>query len=306
MKPQTFAPVVLFAYNRADKLENCIKHLEKCREAYDSDLFIFCDGPKRTPDEGVEKVRKFVNKYKSLSKFKSVTVTTQKENRGLASSIIAGVTEIVDIYGKVIVVEDDLIVLPSFLRFLNGGLSYYEDDMNYGSICGFNYPLKKITSYNIDVFATRKADCWGWATWADRWNDGAWKDIDLKGYLNNWKQRLDVEKMEAGLDRLMYLQYKGKIDSWAVRWIYYLYQKGQLTVYPLKSHVINDGFDGSGTHCADGYGANFNVKFSDEIEDIRWEKCAFNSELAKACAVFPRRKLCFYIPETLFYLLRRG
>ena len=304
---ESYAPVVVFAYNREDKIQNCIKSLEKCREAVDTDLFLFCDGAKSDKDrEAVGRVHKFIERYASESRFNCVTVNAREENRGLAASILSGVTEIVNRYGRVIVVEDDLVVLPTFLKFMNGALEYYKDDMNCGSICSFSYPMKELKEYEKDVYFTRKADCWGWATWSDRWNSAKWADTDFLSYLGDRKLRWQFEGLEAGLDRLMYLQYKGKIDSWAVRWIYYLFQKGQLSLYPSISKVINDGFDGSGTHISGGFGKGFNSDYSESSDEFRWEKCQINEKLARACAKFPRRFLPLYVLETVRFMLKRN
>ena len=304
---ESYAPVVVFAYNRADKIRNCIEHLERCPEAPDTELFIFCDGSKGDNDrDAVKSVQKYANQYSAESSFKSVTVSTGDSNRGLAESIISGVTMVVNRYGRVIVVEDDLVVLPTFLKFINGALEYYKDDTNCGSICSFSYPMKELRNYKRDVYFTYKADCWGWATWSDRWNSAKWADTDFGNYLCNRRVRWRFEKLEAGLDRLMYLQYKGKIDSWAVRWIYYLFQKGQLSVYPSISQIINDGFDGSGTHISGGFGKGFNSDYSEKSGEFHWEKCEINEELARACARFPRRFFPLYVLETVRFMLKRG
>ena len=303
-----YAPVVAFAYNRVDKIKKCIEYLEKCIEASESDLYLFCDGAKGAKDKAdVERVHDFVREYESKSLFRNVIVTVQGENKGLAESIITGVTEVVNKHGVAIVVEDDLIVLPSFLKYMNEGLDYYREDLKCGSICSFTYPIKDLRYYDKDVYFTRKADCWGWATWADRWNNAEWIDTDYLSYLSNPHLRRSFERLEAGLDRLMYLQYKGKIDSWAVRWIYYLFLKGQLSVYPSKSQVINDGFDGSGTHIRRGYGSGFNasVECCEELASFKWEECFYNEEIAKKCARFPRRFLPLYMLETIRFMLKK-
>ena len=103
----------------------------------------------------------------------------------------------------------------------------------------------------------------------------------------------------------MYLQYKGRIDSWAVRWVYYLFRQGQLSLYPTGSQVINDGFDGSGTHISSGFGKRFNSSLSDGPAMFKWEDCEVNEELARACARFLRRFLPFYILETVRFMLKR-
>jgi len=303
---QSYAPIVVFAYNRVDKLENCLASLEKCIEASSSDLYLFCDGPKSDKDaDAVAAVHKFAAEYADRKGFRSINVSLQEKNRGLAASIISGVTDVVNKYGKVIVVEDDLVVFPTFLKYLNEGLAYYRNDPVCGSVSAFTYPIKELDKYDGDVYSTYKAECWGWATWADRWDNASWADTDFTGYLSDMSQRRRFESLEAGLDRLMYLQYKGRIDSWAVRWVYHLFKTGRLTVYPAASHVANEGFDGSGTHCANGFGADFNSAASMSSKEFRWIKCELNDKLAKAYARFPRRKLLFYIPETVRYMLKR-
>lgn len=300
------SPVVVFAYNRPEKLDNCLNSLEKCEKAESTMLYVFCDGPKSASDvEMVERVREVAKKHARNSVFKNFSIVTQECNKGLAESVISGVTKIVNEYGSVIVVEDDLVVKPSFLIFLNEGLRFYRDEKDYGSISAFTYPMDCLNKYDMDVFATRKAECWGWATWADRWNDAEWRNVDFKRYFSDVSERIQFEHLEAGLDRLMYLQYKGKIDSWAIRWVFYLFRMNMLTVYPKKSRVANEGFDGSGTHCKDGFGAGFNSWNAGDDFTIRWEKCTVDETLADSYAKFPRRNILLYFFETIMYLIRR-
>ncbi len=303
----SYAPIVVFAYNRVDKLENCLECLERCPEASLSELYLFCDGYKSDNDrDDVLKVHEYANDYYDRSAFLKTHVNIREENAGLAASIISGVTQVISGSGKVIVVEDDLKVLPSFLKFLNEGLEYYANDLRCGSISAFTYPMKCLDHYNSNVYATRKAECWGWATWANRWNEAEWKDIDFLTYFKDLKCRLRFEQLEAGIERLMYLQYKGQIDSWAVRWIYYLFKKGQLTVYPTKSRVINDGFDGSGTHFVKDTGKiidSGNLEYESE-KNTGWEKCELNEQLAKEYAKYPRGFFPVYFLETLGYLIK--
>ena len=114
---QTYAPIALFTYNRADKTKRAVESLLQNIEAKYSDLFVFSDGPK-TPEKkaGVEDNRKYIH---SISGFNSVHIIEREKNWGLANSLIAGITEVINKYGKVIVVEDDLILSPYFLQFMN-------------------------------------------------------------------------------------------------------------------------------------------------------------------------------------------
>ena len=162
---QTYAPIALFTYNRADKTQRVVESLLKNAEAKFSDLFIFSDGPK-TPEKkaGVEENRKYIH---TISGFNSVHIIEREKNWGLANSLIAGITEVINKYGKVIVVEDDLILSPYFLKFMNDGLEKYKDDDRVSSISGFIPPVKEKLP---NTFFLRYFECWGWATW-----DRAWK-----------------------------------------------------------------------------------------------------------------------------------
>lgn len=288
-----YAPVVLFAYKRVDKLQLCIEALEKNSLVEETDLFIYSDGTKGENDfKGVQEVRKFLSYYTQRSRFKTVLIYEAKKNKGLANSIIEGVTKVINEYGRIIVVEDDLIVREDFLEYMNGALNYYEPYLEYGEISAYTYPIKELKYYEKDVYAIKKGECWGWGTWKDRWNKVDWKVSSYKNYLFNPIKRIRFEKNEHGLDSMLRKQMKGEIDSWAVRWCYHLYFNNLLTVYPKISRTINIGFDGSGTHCG-------NMKSIDElqrnIQKTCFEKVHFNSRFAKSVARYNAFKMSDFL-----------
>lgn len=248
----TYAPIAVFSYNRADKLEKCLNALEKNPLAKETDLYLFADGAKGVEDsEKVKEVRDFIHKYLNDSEFHKVVLVEQAKNLGLANSIIGGVTKVINEHHKVIVVEDDLIVTNDFLSYMNSALDYYEEMKEYGSISAYTYPLKELEKYDKDIYVTHKGECWGWGTWHDRWNEVDWTVPDFDSYKKDRKKRKDFDAVEKGLDRMLILQQAGKIDSWAVRWCYHLFTHQLLTVYPRISKAQNIGFDGSGTNCGD-------------------------------------------------------
>ena len=113
-----YSPIVVFGFNRPNALKNTIASLLRNEEAKDSDLFVFVDGPREGKvgeKEKVEEVREYV---KSIKGFKSILYTFSENNKGLADSIIGGVSQVINQYGKVIVLEDDLVLMPNFLNFL--------------------------------------------------------------------------------------------------------------------------------------------------------------------------------------------
>ena len=240
---QTYAPIALFTYNRADKSQRAVESLLQNKEAKYSDLFVFSDGPKTSEKKaGVEENRKYIH---TISGFNSVHIIEREKNWGLANSLIAGITEVINKYGKVIVVEDDLILSPYFLKFMNDGLEKYKDDDRVSSISGFIPPVKEKLP---NTFFLRYFECWGWATW-----DRAWKllNTDTKYLLRKIRMKTYDFNLDGscGLYGILYCQNVGTVDSWYIRLYASFYLKGKLTLYPGKPMVENGGLDGSGTHC---------------------------------------------------------
>lgn len=283
-----FAPVALFAYKRIDKLQECLKALERNYGAEDTVLYVFCDGPKKKEDvTAVREVREYIHAYKNKNNFKRIEIIESEINKGLANSIIGGVTDVVNEYGKVVVVEDDLITTQDFLQYMNDALNFYEDMEEYGSISAFTLPIKQLDGYSKDIYVTRKGECWGWATWQDRWNKVDWSVSDFNEYYNDKKKRRAFDAIEYGLDKMLVMQMNGKIDSWAVRWCYHLFFHNLLTVYPRVSKTLNIGFDGSGTHCqanSDLYGKE--LKGSERL--CKFERLPVDFKLERRSSLYTR------------------
>ncbi len=240
------ATILLFVYNRPEHTKKTIEALQKNELATESMLFIYSDAAKNIDAEvSVNEVRDYI---KTIDGFKKVTVIEREVNWGLANSIIDGVTKIVNEYGKIIVLEDDLVTSPYFLKFMNDALELYENNDEVVSIHGYQYPLKDC-SHLPDTFLIKGADCWGWATWAN-----GWKIFEAEG--KKLLEELQSKKLQREADfnnsfaytKMLKDQIKGKNNSWAIRWYMSAFLQNKLTLYPKKSLVQNIGFDSSGTH----------------------------------------------------------
>ena len=238
------APIALFAFRRPTHLAACIAALAACPEASDSDLVIFCDGPRGERDaEGVAAVRALA---RATTGFASVRVVEQEVNRGLAASVVSGVSQVLAEHDRVIVVEDDLVVSPDFLRYLNDGLEMYVQDERVASIHGYLYAVDEALP---QTFFLRGADCWGWATWRRGWDlfepDGSRLLERLRS--SGQQKAFDLDGAYP-YENMLADQVAGRIDSWAVRWYASAFLAGKVTLYPGISLVENIGQDGSGTH----------------------------------------------------------
>lgn len=250
MYPNNSAPIVIFTYRRA--IDKLIESLLRNELSGQSDLYIFSDGYKGDIDKNdVLEVRKYLNK---ISGFRTIAIKCSIENNGLANSVINGVTEILNKYEKVIVLEDDLIVSSNFLDYMNEALGFYEENEGIWSISGYTPELKCLKGYEQDVYLSPRASSWGWATWACRWKPIDWGVTDYASFI---KDKESVERFNRGgndLSVMLKMQMLGRIDSWAIRWCYNQFRYNAYTVYPAESKLINNGFDEKGTHNSTGEG----------------------------------------------------
>ena len=238
------APIVLFTYNRLWHTRQTIEALRKNDLAVESELIILSDGPRNENARiQVEEVRQYL---KTIVGFKRIQIHERKENRGLANSIIDGVTKTVNEYGRVIVLEDYLLTSPFFLRYMNEALNLYEQDDRVISIHGHVFPLKTALP---ETFFIKGADCLGWATWKRGWdlfeNNGALLLKELKD--RNLTRAFDFNNAYPYTNMLIN-QIEGKVGSWAIRWYASAFLRDKLTLYPGRSLVFHNGGDGSGTN----------------------------------------------------------
>lgn len=239
------SPICLFTYNRLHHTQRTIAALHANPLANQSDLFIFSDGPKTEKDRvAINTLRKYLSKIEG---FKSINIIEREHNLGLANSIIQGVTQIVNQYGKVIVLEDDLELSPYFLTFMNEGLALYQNEAKVASIHGYTFPFKATLP---STFFLKGADCWGWATWKRAWDKFEPDGIKLLKALKakNLNKEFDFNHTQPNIQMLKD-QIAGKNNSWAIRWNASAFIHDMLTLYPGKSLVRNIGFDNSGMHC---------------------------------------------------------
>jgi len=238
------SPVALFVYNRPLHTRQTVEALQRNDLACETALHLFSDGP-RTPSAApaVEAVRRYL---RGIQGFRRVTIVERPTNLGLSQSIIQGVTEVVGDRGRVIVLEDDLVTSPHFLRFMNAGLDLYEQEEKVISIHGHMYPLGIRLP---ETFFLRGADCWGWATWKRGWDlfepDGRKLQAQLRR--RGLERAFDLDGA-CPYTRMLADQIAGRNDSWGILWHASAFLNDRLSLNPARSVVLNIGDDHSGTH----------------------------------------------------------
>lgn len=240
-----YSPIVLFAYNRLDELKRTCKYLQKNNLASHSDLYIFSDGPKNDADKKkIQNIRKYI---KAINGFKKITISEHNQNKGLANSIIEGVSKVIHQYGKVIVIEDDLITSPNFLDFMNQALSFYENDSEIFSVSGYTLDLPSMPS-DKDFYFGYRASSWGWGCWKDQWEKVDWEVSDFEDFIKDRSFRKKFNRGGSDMTKMLQNQQEGKIDSWAIRFCYHQYKYDLKTVFPTISKVQSIGFSNDATH----------------------------------------------------------
>ncbi len=235
---KTLAPIVLFCYKRLDTLTQTIETLQQNYLAIESELFIYSDGPKKATDEPV--IGTIRNYLKSITGFKQVTIKESAVNKGLAASIITGVTEVITEYGKIIVLEDDLLTSKNFLLYMNQGLNYYENNQRIFSVGAFSIPIRGLKANTI--YFTQRAGSCGWGTWHNRWSIIDWDVKDYPALIKDPSIKKAFNRMGSDMTGLLTKQRKNKIDSWAIRWCYHQFKHDLFSVHPVVSKIKNIGF----------------------------------------------------------------
>jgi Glycosyl transferase family 2 len=240
------APIALFIYNRPDHTRRTLAALAANPLAIESDLIVFADGPKKPEHaNNVERARAVV---RQAAGFRSVSLIEQGVNLGLAPSIIAGVTNVCESHGRAIVLEDDLVVSPGFLSYMNRALDRYANDDKVMQISGYMFPVARSEELP-PTFFLKLSSTWGWATWQRAWSafeSDAEILVDRMRNANHYE--FDVNGSYPYMATLIEQQ-RGSLNVWGVRWYASMFLRRGLCLHPAQSLVNNIGMDGSGEHC---------------------------------------------------------
>ena len=285
----TNAPILLFVYNRPAHTRRLVESLLRNAEAAGSSLFIYSDAPRdESVRPAVDEVRRYV---RSIRGFDRVEVVERTENWGLSRSIIDGVSTALQRFDRVIVLEDDLVLSPYFLRFMNEALETYKDEPRVGHIQACDFTQDPSLP---DTFLIKWTGSWGWATWRR-----AWKHFNPDGQA--LLDELERRRLTRTFDfdgayrytRMLRRQVEGKNNSWAIRWNASLFLADILSLNVGRSLVQNTGFDGSGTHCGGG-GLYASTLWMKPLPVVRISPAVENPAARHAIARYYRRHFGFW------------
>jgi hypothetical protein len=243
------APIALFVYNRPKHTYRTLKALESADLSIYSDLYIFCDGPKKADDlVNINLINDVVEICKKKYSFRSVNLIQNEINKGLSKNIISGINFVLQKHDRIIVLEDDILVSIGFLKFMNDSLNLYEYESKVGCIHGWNYPLNT-KNIQDETFFLYGADCWGWATWRRAWDKFELDGSRLLEEIIKANSEYDFNRRNT-IDYIQMLknQISGNNDSWAIKWHASLFIENMYCLHPVKSMVINIGLDSTGSN----------------------------------------------------------
>jgi glycosyl transferase family 2 len=288
------APIAIFVYNRPEHTERMVNSLRNNTGYDDAEITVYCDGPKNDNEWGNVKATRQV--IRNL--LPKANIIESNKNKGLANSVINGVSEQCDKHGRVIVIEDDLILSPVALDYFNKNLNHYAEIEKVMHISAYMFPVKQELP---EAFFYREATCWGWATWKRAWvhfeHDA--NEILLKIKKSKSRYEFNIEH-SMFFSSLLRKHSQGQIDSWAVRWYGSMFMLNGLSLHPGKSLVQNGGFDGTGVHC--NKTDVFDVTLSNDIPDF--PKDVIESRIAVKAMIEYRKQIHNYSSSSKFkYLL---
>lgn len=292
------APIILFVYNRLEHTKKTVEALKLNKLALESSLFIFSDGYKNEIDrKNVEAVRNFIS---TISGCKEIKITLRDKNLGLADSVISGVAEVINKFGKAIVLEDDIVTSPNFLKFMNEALDFYEKDERIFSISGYNFPIKIPKSYGHKIYISPRPSSWGWATWKDRWDKVEWEPQKILDIKNKKAVRNLLDKAGKDLAPMLLKSLDRRISSWAVKFAYAQIKNDAYCLYPFKSFAKNIGADATGTNFirrTNKYDVELELDFNqfDFVNDLK-----LNKEFVEQIEKLVRPGIISYLKYRLF------
>lgn len=256
MNKSSLAPIVIFAFNRPDKLLNLLNSLDKNTELVSSEIIFFIDKQYNYSENSINK--QVITLAKEWSKEKNCQIILRPKSFGLKKNILEGINYTFTIYEKAIFLEDDLEVSPYFLKFMNDALNLYKDNHKVKHISGYNIPFLKNT--NNSSYFTPYMSCWGWATWRNRWvenNNFSENFISNKNKLT--RLRFTVFGYEKDFESQLIRNTKKEINTWAIYWFQHIFLLNGLCLNPYNTLVINNGDKGSHGTNSTIYNSNLNL-----------------------------------------------
>ena len=268
------APIAIFAFNRPDALANMFASLRLNPLYNESEKFVFIDGPRDKQEATL------VKETERIALAETQNVTTSTTNKGLGNSIISGISKLLQTYDRIIVIEDDLRLMPGFLTYMNQALDAHRHDKRILSVCGYSLRIKLPQNYPHNVYLGDRSSSWGWGTWANRWNKVDWNISDWHDFSFDKKRIRAFNSRGSDMFGMLNDYMHGKNHSWAIRFCYHQYKYHLYSLHPVKSLVDNEGFGEQATNCKQKYN-RFKIELTDSISPLNGDNILPNPTIIR-------------------------
>lgn len=240
-------PILLIIFNRPRATE---KVFESIRAAKPSRLYVAADGPRDNSEDDYQRCDEAKQIATKIDWPCELHTLFREKNLGCK----LGPATAIDWFFKHeecgIILEDDVLPLPSFYLFCNELLEKYRDDERVTMISGCNLISKRfrpIESY----FFVQHTHIWGWATWRRAWMNF---DVTIRTW-PLWKEQGGLlESLGGDTNAAEYWTkafdavHRYEMDAWDYQWTYACWRAGGLSVLPEYNLTQNLGFGVDATH----------------------------------------------------------
>ena len=247
-------PVLIIAFNRPDHLSVL---LDRLREVGAENIYVSIDGPRGERDaDAVARCQALV---REIDWTPNVTHVFREQNLGCGRGVTAAVTWFFDHVERGIILEDDVIPVPSFFPFCTELLDRYENDERVFAVSGCNpVPPEGLSNPDASHRFAQVTHVWGWATWRR-----AWSQFSLS--LDGWYRQLSIPRWWNATGRtipgMLYWAAnfeavrRRDVDTWDWPMNFTSMKSGQLTATSNVNLVSNIGFGEGATHTHSGSAA---------------------------------------------------
>lgn len=260
------APIGISTYTRLRHIRRTIEALKRNPKAKESELFVFSDAPKPGDEDAVAAVRHYL---KTITGFRAIEIIERTTN-GRTANTHGGKRMLIDQYGRMIVMEEDIVVAPGFLDYMNHALDLFECDPRIFAVTGYSPGMRLEWSVADDIYLSPRFSGWGYGIWKSRYDR-------IPRRIDDWDEvsaRPDFQARLARLgdDYLPMLQHElaGAIDAGDVRMNYLMARDDLRVVAPTRSLTENTGHDSSGIHC--GSTQRFSVDLDRPLKHHRMDR----------------------------------
>jgi hypothetical protein len=241
--------VLLIAFNRPDLMRLTLESI-KCSGT--KKLFVAIDGPRKGNESDQELVRSTRALAESIDWVDELRIRVSNINLGCRQGVISAISWFFSEVDSGIIVEDDIILHPTFFEYCKWSLSYFYDSPKIGFVSGCNFVPREFVPQEATVRFNYIPHVTGWATWRRVWDQF---EISESG---KWPSRIPLLNLlratgfsiaETLFWLLRFREVRTlRVDTWDYALVRSAFQKMWMTVSPSSNLAEHTGWREDATH----------------------------------------------------------